>query len=173
MSPSAIPTRWKHWHFRSRLEARWAVFFDSLRIEFQYEPEGFGFQDGSSYLPDFYLPAIRMWAEVKPIEFTEDEKKKCLLLADASGCACLMLAGPPSFRSYIAIHPLDIEGSCERFEVDYSLDVDHNNRIYYERDHRLFSQPGYPTGSNELYFSESYRHAVCLALSQRFQGGRW
>jgi hypothetical protein len=29
----AIPTRYKGYHFRSRLEARWAVFFDALGIK--------------------------------------------------------------------------------------------------------------------------------------------
>lgn len=37
----AIQTRYKGFHFRSRLEARWAVFFDTLGIEWAYEEEGF------------------------------------------------------------------------------------------------------------------------------------
>jgi hypothetical protein len=44
--------------FRSRLEARWAVFFDTLRIKYAYEPEGFALQ-GGNYLPDFYIPNQR------------------------------------------------------------------------------------------------------------------
>ena len=50
----AIPTRYKGYHFRSRLEARWAVFFDALGIDWQYEPEGYNLPSGS-YLPDFFL----------------------------------------------------------------------------------------------------------------------
>ena len=42
--------------FRSRLEARWAVFFDALGIQWEYEPEGIVLSDGTHYLPDFYLP---------------------------------------------------------------------------------------------------------------------
>jgi len=38
---AAIPTRYAGCHFRSRLEARWAVFFDHMRIDWVYEPEGF------------------------------------------------------------------------------------------------------------------------------------
>jgi len=37
----AIPTRYAGCHFRSRLEARWAVFFDRLGVAWQYEPEGY------------------------------------------------------------------------------------------------------------------------------------
>ena len=37
----AIETFYNGYRFRSRLEARWAVFFDSAGIEYVYEPEGF------------------------------------------------------------------------------------------------------------------------------------
>lgn len=35
-----INTRYKGYLFRSRLEARWAVFLDSLGITWEYEKEG-------------------------------------------------------------------------------------------------------------------------------------
>lgn len=34
-----IETVYKGYRFRSRLEARWAVFFDAQGIEWEYEPE--------------------------------------------------------------------------------------------------------------------------------------
>lgn len=60
----AIETVYKGYRFRSRLEARWAVFFDALGIEWQYEAEGFDL-DGVWYLPDFWLPQLRCWCEIK------------------------------------------------------------------------------------------------------------
>jgi hypothetical protein len=48
----AIETRYKGYRFRSRLEARWAVFFDALELRWDYEPEGFETNAGN-YLPDF------------------------------------------------------------------------------------------------------------------------
>jgi len=51
----AIETRYAGCRFRSRLEARWAVFFDTLSIPWEYEPEGFELGDGERYLPDFRL----------------------------------------------------------------------------------------------------------------------
>lgn len=51
----AIETIYKGYRFRSRLEARWAVFFDALGVEYEYEPEGFELGDGMRYLPDFRL----------------------------------------------------------------------------------------------------------------------
>lgn len=62
----AIQTEYKGYKFRSRLEARWAVFFDAAGIKWEYEPQGFECKDGTRYLPDFYLPEERMWCEVKP-----------------------------------------------------------------------------------------------------------
>lgn len=50
--------------FRSRLEARWAVFFDLIKVEYEYEPEGFEFQ-GYRYLPDFYVPSEDVYIEIK------------------------------------------------------------------------------------------------------------
>lgn len=68
----AIETHYAGCRFRSRLEARWAVFFDTARIKWQYEPQGFELpwrlsgRDGTiRYLPDFWLPELRLWAEVK------------------------------------------------------------------------------------------------------------
>lgn len=61
----AIETRYNGYRFRSRLEARWAVFFDTLGVRYEYEPEGFDL-DGLWYLPDFWLPEQRTWIEVKP-----------------------------------------------------------------------------------------------------------
>lgn len=61
----AIDTEYNGMLFRSRLEARWAVFFDVAGIKYEYEPEGFE-HDGIKYLPDFYLPDMDVYVEVKP-----------------------------------------------------------------------------------------------------------
>src|SRR6185312_12091628 len=60
----AIQTVYKGFKFRSRLEARWAVFFDVAGIKWEYEKEGFDL-DGLWYLPDFWLPELNYWVEVK------------------------------------------------------------------------------------------------------------
>ena len=76
-----IETKYKGYCFRSRLEARWAVFFDALGVEWQYEQEGLDLTDAYQkrvdfkpldpgqrvlYLPDFYLPQQRKYVEIKP-----------------------------------------------------------------------------------------------------------
>ena len=61
----AIPTEYKGYRFRSRLEARWAVFFDACGVTWEYEPEGIILSDGTAYLPDFYLSDFHCYFEVK------------------------------------------------------------------------------------------------------------
>jgi len=68
-----IETVWRGYRFRSRLEARWAVFFSSLGLHWEYEPEGFELGDGLRYLPDFRVSGrdtngddYEFWVEVKP-----------------------------------------------------------------------------------------------------------
>ena len=66
MEIKPIETEYGGYKFRSRLEARWAVFFDTAKIKYEYEPEGFELDDGTKYLPDFYLPEYDWYVEVKP-----------------------------------------------------------------------------------------------------------
>ena len=73
----AIPTYYNGYKFRSRLEARWAVFFDVLNIKYVYEPDGFMFNDNSKYLVDFYLPDQQVFVEIKPfLPLKEIDEKK-------------------------------------------------------------------------------------------------
>lgn len=68
----AIETRYAGRRFRSRREARWAILFDELEIDWRYEPEGYVLAGNVHYLPDFELHYVthgtptRCWVEVKP-----------------------------------------------------------------------------------------------------------
>lgn len=68
-----IPTLYAGIEFRSRLEARWAMYFDLLGVEWIYEIEGFILKSGC-YLPDFYLPKFKVFCEVKPYEYKIEER---------------------------------------------------------------------------------------------------
>lgn len=63
----AIPTAYRGVQFRSRLEARWAAFFDALRWDWSYEPI-----DLAGYIADFVLAfgAGSVLVEVKPATTT-------------------------------------------------------------------------------------------------------
>ena len=99
----AIETRYKGRRFRSRLEARWAVYFDSIGCKWDYEPEGFHLPDGTMYLPDFWLSSVGMWAEVKPKWPTNDEIQKAFLLAKGTGHDVLFLDGTPRDTNYWSV----------------------------------------------------------------------
>jgi hypothetical protein len=87
--PKAIETSYKGYRFRSRTEARWAVFFDALGEPWEYEKEGFELPDGR-YLPDFWLPRLGVWFEVKGKAPTEEEIVKAEQLREASGHAVMI-----------------------------------------------------------------------------------
>ncbi len=75
----AIDTFYNDHLFRSRLEARWAVYFDSLIQKWEYEPEGFILQNGVKYLPDFFIPELDTYVEVKPsINLVQDDMNSIL-----------------------------------------------------------------------------------------------
>lgn len=66
MTINAIETSYAGCRFRSRLEARWALFLDILGLKWEYEPQGYRVgPDQRLYLPDFYLPGLGTWVEVK------------------------------------------------------------------------------------------------------------
>lgn len=104
----AIDTEYKGYLFRSRLEARWAVFFDALGLKWEYEPEGFDLGDGTYYLPDFKVeyPGYETdenhykWFEVKSDldRLTADEWKKVLKFDELEGIT--ILDGTPEAKMY-------------------------------------------------------------------------
>jgi len=92
-----IQTHYKGYHFRSRLEARWAVFFDAIGWPWEYEPEGFDLGEGDFYLPDFRLICADgdLWVEIKAKAPNAEEKRKAEKLAEQSGAAVVFGIGPP------------------------------------------------------------------------------
>lgn len=101
MTIKAIPTMYRGTQFRSRLEARWAEFFDRIGLVWQYEPEGYETSAGR-YLPDFYLPHVHhrgrpasLFFEVKPTRPTATEDMKLTALVCGTGIAAVVPAGMP------------------------------------------------------------------------------
>ncbi len=68
-----METRYEGCLFRSRLEARWAVFFDVWGLKWRYEPDSFVLPSGRAYLPDFFLDGIG-YVECKPSKDMDDGK---------------------------------------------------------------------------------------------------
>jgi hypothetical protein len=89
-----IQTTYDGHRFRSRTEARWAVFFKAAGIPYEYEKEGVVL-DGRPYLPDFWLPGFKMWLEVKGETPTQEERTLCQRLCEESGHSVLLAVGAP------------------------------------------------------------------------------
>jgi hypothetical protein len=67
--PAPIETSYGGYRFRSRHEARWGVFFSTLDVAWEYEPQGYYLGGGARrYLPDFLLPDHGLYVEVKPTD---------------------------------------------------------------------------------------------------------
>jgi hypothetical protein len=107
----AIETHYRGHRFRSRLEARWAVYFDALGLIWNYEQEGYDLGRAGRYLPDFFLPDLGggTWAEVKPdgVDYRHPDAVKWQALSAGTSFDFLLLDGPPSLKAYQAINDGD------------------------------------------------------------------
>ena len=113
----AIETVYKGYRFRSRLEARWAVFFDALGVKWEYEKEGFDLGEAGWYLPDFWLPELGVWAEIKPFDQVKiDPESEWLNLItkfrDSVGQAIVLLRDPGVWCALRCWDLTDSSGGC-------------------------------------------------------------
>ena len=176
----SIETYYKGYLCRSRTEARWMVAFDKVDIKYEYEPEGFDLGKSGKYLPDFYLPQVDMYAEVKGRPFNIQELKKAKALALESKKVVLLLDGPPARKAYWGIHPdeycADVKFENETFCVtDYDIFEGSN---YWLDEKRFFSNTGncgtesFPLSHSNGDSDESDSIAVRAARSARFENFR-
>lgn len=91
----AIETLYAGCRFRSRTEARWAVFFDAREWPWEYEPQGYELASGR-YLPDFRVTIAKasvtaVFFEVKPPGVPDDPRWPDL--AVASGITVIVAKG--------------------------------------------------------------------------------
>jgi hypothetical protein len=118
-----IETIYNGYRFRSRLEARWAIFFDESGVKYEYEKEGYDLGDAGWYLPDFYLPEIRdgVFIEVKPESFFSDSEnyKKTEKLTLLTKKDSFIVCGDP-FKSI---------SKYSDYSDGYTLTCCHNGRL--------------------------------------------
>lgn len=86
----ALPTVYRGTTFRSALEASWAATLDNLDIAWEYEPQMVALPSGARYLPDFHLPQIGTWLEVKGDGVPRIEK--AYEFSTVLSCTCPILA---------------------------------------------------------------------------------
>ena len=158
-----IDTRYRGYRFRSRLEARYAVLFDALGLAYEYEREGYDLGWALDwYLPDFWLPGLQCFAEVKPDVFTPEDFARAAALGTT-----LLLDGMPEARLYHCTG----QGHC--CDTDYArylgghgwgaviLDASvRKKRLWFDFGEGL-----------DAYALQAFHRAVDAARSARFEHG--
>lgn len=117
----AIPTTYRGIEFRSKLEAKYAQAFDRLGIMWEYEGHGFAFDDGTWYCPDFYMPEIDTYFEVKGVMNDASERKVVNLAKELKR---VVVGGPDGdARIYVGypIGEMDDGESGENYYVDRAI----------------------------------------------------
>lgn len=127
MNIKPIETSYKGYRFRSRLEARWAVFFDGLRVvTWEYEKEGYVLEDGTYYLPDFWFPFDKdnyfsgkgAFVEIKPNSPSIEERSKLELLNKGTEHTVMCFWGIPDPNDFHAT--IYKNGKCQMVDGMYS-----------------------------------------------------
>ena len=167
MTVQPIETVYRGYKFRSRLEARYAVFLDTLGLEYAYEHEGFNLGALGWYLPDFYLPLFDCYAEVKPTVFTYGEFEKSWHVPGG----CLLFDGLPVVgKGYYHTEwdkshmPIPIKQAFNRYLSDDEYgrvllrDSKYKRRLWY-----LFGESAKDYGCDE--------HPALAARQARFEHG--
>lgn len=160
----AINTLYKGNYFRSRTEARWAVYFDALGVRWEYEKEGYDLGDGIYYLPDFWFPDDNMYGEVKgsyPIS-SKDMYKMTKLCKQSQLTVCLFV-GIPS--TALATNFSIIDGKFVFRPAEFCLDAPFK---------RLFTGDDKEGGmfwhaSQDSANEDPFRSAIYAAQTARFE----
>lgn len=153
----AIETWYKGRLMRSRLEARWAVFFETLGLKWEHEPEGFELPGGYRYLPDFLVTypgrvpseSYQVWFEVKRgiDAVTEDEWRKMRAFDEMEDL--IILDGSPDVGVYLTVKeiltgcPDDLAGRPETIPLSKenlrrSTDTDRSGLCLWSHKQRLW-----------------------------------
>jgi hypothetical protein len=191
MDIKPIETYYNGYRFRSRLEARWVVFFDAMGIKYEYEPEGFAMSDGTTYLPDFYLPESKQYFEVKGVMTDTDLHKIKQFIKESEHCVTI---GYADFHFITCNYWGDDPGpNAETFELSNEGTLfkcrtcgrywfmDYGGLYHcqccgeYDGDHHLIpiiSTSNYGNDDYRLWINtEKAKRAIAMAKQARFEHG--
>lgn len=114
--------------FKSRLKARWAVYFDNVGIKYMYEPKNYSLREEITYLPDFYFPDFVCFAEVKAGYMDGGEIDKAVKLVEDTKFPLVSLKGDPGLTHYEMMMPTEVDGQDQFDVVDVNLVQDPNRK---------------------------------------------
>ncbi|WP_438479180.1 hypothetical protein [Streptomyces asiaticus] len=159
MTIEALPTWYSGTTFRSKLEADWAATLDSLSIRWEYEPETITLPSGAVYIPDFWLPDIGTWLEVKGTGVPRVEK--AIELGETLACRCDgdCTCEWPGGKLVLIGHPPERYNPWPDHEGDDSS--------YWRVLRRSWRHHGHPN------WSSAHGRAAWLTRCQRCDRGTW
>lgn len=109
----AIPTEYDGVKYKSRLEARWAMYFNLLQIYAEYEPFTIR-NNGEEYVPDFHSVAVsetkRTIIEIKPKIPNSNYLDRLVRIHDPSKSDIIIFCGPPNNYHGLRIHNKRVRG---------------------------------------------------------------
>lgn len=170
----AIQTQYKGYKFRSRLEARFAVMFDALGLKWQYEPEGYDLGEAGWYLPDFYLPDLDVWVEVKAKPLNAEEREKAFALSSFTNKPVVELCEIPDPDTLAKVGCMVVKWyygiDCERLTdiptmpmlVDYYFEQTAQENVF---DWEEFAKTAV------LWDSENHKKRYCKPHTHHFKTG--
>jgi hypothetical protein len=95
----AIRTTYQGVQFDSKLESQWARFYDALDMPWQYEKAKVELAPDLRYIPDFWLPSLRLWHETKGTIVNDGAGllmiRKCTLLAEKTRFPAILTFDTP------------------------------------------------------------------------------
>lgn len=89
----------EHW-YRSGLEAYWGSVFTALGMSFDYEPATFRLPNNTIYVPDYWMPGIKRFIEIKPFLPRQGEIRKARSLVTKTGNPLFFFCGMPRIRGF-------------------------------------------------------------------------
>jgi hypothetical protein len=186
-------TEYKGNLYRSRTEAKWAVVFDDLKIQFEYESKMFNLSSGN-YWPDFWLPVQQVWIEIKGDTPTAFERQKAIELGLETKTTVYIIAGSPITETFpdnfssslineicgFSVFRVNMSiPECERFSLGTCnnalinilrlLDKDASLDVYRETTARITLAAN---RANQIFTSGSSMREIVAKLKQEMFGWR-
>lgn len=180
---AAIETRYKNYRFRSRLEARWAIYLDAIGASWNYEPEGFRLMD-RLYLPDFYVSGINVYIEIKPLGWDDDDLQYLMQGFGGSIAPIILCCGDPGTNESTLYCLETDDGGGGNWDSPVRIDSSPDGPVLcvidtYPRDRTLWrANFEEPMRSYEFFTDFPPRSPVDIkaerkALSARFEHGEY
>lgn len=112
-----IDTLYNGYTFRTRLEARWAVFFDVIGMKYDYDVESFELNDGTIIHPNFYIHdwgphlykdepedspmRVGSWVQIFVHEVNEEELKNATFLCSETNKPVFLIWGNVGLPKFV------------------------------------------------------------------------